>query len=512
MSWTDGYMDEVGYTYGYYRELSPLLMEFAVLNRMQAARAGRPLRYLELGFGQGLSLNIHAAAFDGEFWGVDFNPAHAAHAQDLARASGSGARISDESFAELAARPDLPEFDVIALHGIWSWISDANRKIIVDLARRKLAPGGLLFMSYNVLPGWSATLPLRHLLSAHAGLADKATTGMLTRINNAIDFAQSLSESGALYFQSQPPAIEWLKTMKGQEGSYLAHEYFNADWHPMTFTDAARQLEESKLSFVASAHILDHMDELSLNPAQQALLASIAHPVLRQTTRDFCVNQMFRRDIWVKGPRPLSASQQIELLRSLHFVLIVRAEDVSLKVQGATVSATLAPEVFRPIADALASDGYAPKTLARLAELLPATGHPQLLQALLIFIGNDQASPAQSPEAARGARSRTDALNAHLIERAAFSGDIAFLASPVAGRGILVPRFEQLFLRAIRRGLPAPENWAADAWRYLSFGGMRLIKDGSSLNTDEENLAELTAQARVFADKRLAVLKALMVI
>jgi hypothetical protein len=32
---------------------------------------------------------------------------------------------------EWAARPDLPEFDVIVLHGIWTWVTDEDRRTIV---------------------------------------------------------------------------------------------------------------------------------------------------------------------------------------------------------------------------------------------------------------------------------------------------------------------------------------------------------------------------------------------
>ena len=64
-SWTAGYVSELDYTHGYYREMSPLNLELAMLSRLQAHSVGRPLRYLELGFGQGLSLNIHAAANEG---------------------------------------------------------------------------------------------------------------------------------------------------------------------------------------------------------------------------------------------------------------------------------------------------------------------------------------------------------------------------------------------------------------------------------------------------------------
>ena len=311
MSWADGYVSEVNYTYGYYKDLSPLTFNLALLYQQRSPLPDRPLNYLELGFGQGLSLNIHAAALEGNFWGTDFNPAHAAQARELAQIAGSGAHIFDHSFAELAANPDLPEFDVIALHGVWSWISDANRKVIVDIARRKLAPGGVLFMSYNVLPGWAPTLPLRQLLRLHTELADRSGTGMISRIDNAMDFAQALSEAGAGYFRAQPMAAEWLKTMREQERGYLAHEYFNSDWHPMTFADAAKQLEDGKLTFAASAHFLDHWDLLNLSEPQQGLLAKIDHWVLRETVRDYCMNRQFRRDIWVKGPRTISAFQQI---------------------------------------------------------------------------------------------------------------------------------------------------------------------------------------------------------
>jgi hypothetical protein len=86
----------------------------------------------ELGFGQGISANIHAAASVTQWHGTDFNPSQAGFAQSLASATGSSARFYDQAFDEFANRDDLPEFDYIGLHGIWSWISDENRQVIVD--------------------------------------------------------------------------------------------------------------------------------------------------------------------------------------------------------------------------------------------------------------------------------------------------------------------------------------------------------------------------------------------
>ena len=88
--WHAGYVTELTYTQGYYRELSPLAMRFALHCAGYKAPPAQGFTYCELGFGQGISLNIHAAAHpDSAFWGNDFNPAHARHANALAQASGA---------------------------------------------------------------------------------------------------------------------------------------------------------------------------------------------------------------------------------------------------------------------------------------------------------------------------------------------------------------------------------------------------------------------------------------
>jgi len=64
-------------------------------------------------------------------------------------------------------RSDLPDFDFITLHGIYSWISPENRRTIVEFMRRKLKPGGIVYISYNCMPGWAGMMPLRRLLVEH---------------------------------------------------------------------------------------------------------------------------------------------------------------------------------------------------------------------------------------------------------------------------------------------------------------------------------------------------------
>ena len=85
-NWTSGYVGDVSYTLGFYRELAPTFLDFcAVVNGVAGPPLNRPLRYCELGCGRGYGTTLLAAANpDYEFVGIDFNPSHIAEARSLA--------------------------------------------------------------------------------------------------------------------------------------------------------------------------------------------------------------------------------------------------------------------------------------------------------------------------------------------------------------------------------------------------------------------------------------------
>jgi hypothetical protein len=510
--WAAGYVTELDYTHGYYRELCPGMLRLACLSAGVVPPASKPLRYLELGYGQGLSINIHAAAVAGEFWGTDFNPRHAAQARTLAEASGAGPVLLDDAFAELAARPDLPEFDIIALHGIWTWISDENRREIADIIRRKLRIGGLVFLSYNCFPGWAPAMPLRHLMTLHSELAGSEAGGATRKVEDALAFALRVADSGALYFRAFPGVTARLKKIAEQDRNYLAHEYFNRNWELMAFSDVAQWLDEAKLSFVASAHPMDHVDSVNLTAEGQRLLAEIQNPILKQSVRDYLVNQQFRRDVFMKGPQRLTTPEQQELLRSEAFVLTTHPDDVPQKVLGPLGEATLHEHIYGPLIQVLAENEYAPKQIGELAAHAKLKSLPfgQLVQAMMVLAGAGHVHPAQ-PVQSESARGYCQALNRHLCERARTRDDIGFLAAPVTGGGVPVPRIHQLWLLASQEGKKTVADQAGFVWSILSGQGQRLVREGKPIESAKENLAELTRMAREFATKRLPILKTLEV-
>ena len=507
--WTAGYVADIGYTYGYYPELNPLRVQLAFLN---AGLAIPPTgTACELGFGQGMSANLHAAASVTQWHGTDFNPSHAAFAQELAGVAGAGAKLYDEAFAEFCARPDLPDFDSIGLHGIWSWISDENRRVIVDFIRRKLKVGGVLYISYNTQPGWAAMVPMRHLLTEHVDAMGAPGQGIVKRIDAALEFVDGLLATNPGYARAQPGVVERIKGIKAQNRNYLAHEYFNRDWQPMPFAEMNRWLADAKLSYACSANYLDHLDVLNLTDEQQNFLKAIPDAVFRETVRDFMVNQQFRRDYWVRGARHINGVEQVEGLRQQRLVLVRPRADVSLKATGLLGEASFAEAVYGPVLDALAD--HAPKSLGEIEQAVSSKGinFAQVLQAAVVLAGKGDVVSVVPGEVSATVQAQSDRLNLHLMDKARASGDVSYLASPVTGGGVVVGRFQQLFLLSRAQGGQTAQDWAAFAWKTLAGQGLKLVKDGQQLATAEDNLAELTSQAQDFEAKWLPIMKGLRI-
>ena len=515
MEWTSGYRADIDYTYGYYRELAPGLIDFALAYAgfEPPPAAGGGMRYLELGYGQGVSANIHAAAAPGEYWGADFNPVHAANAQSLARVSGADAHFSDESFEDLAHRDDLPPMDYIVLHGIWSWVSDANRRNIVDIIRKRLRVGGTVYMSYNTLPGWAVAMPLRQLMTLHAGSAGSDVQGVVARIEASIGFVGKLADAGARYFAANPMAKTRLDAIAGQNRNYLAHEYFNRDWAPMYFSDAHDWLADAKLSYAGAAALIDQMDGLNLTQPQRELINSIPPGVLRETVRDYLLNTQFRRDLYTRGARSLSPLEKLERLRHTRIALVTADPAAPESAETNLGKVGLRPDIYGPVVEALAEDGGAAKTIGALGDSPKLANLPPgaFLESLAVLVGSGRANTVQSEAAIEAAEPRCRRLNTHLIERARLNGDVTCLASPVTGGAVGVGRFEMIFLGARAAGRKKPEDWAKAAWETLSRQNQSIIKNGEVLDTAEANLDELTSQAKALAGDRLALLQRLKV-
>lgn len=499
--WSDGYVTEIEYIADCFPELSPTHLNLALLHRgIAAPEVSGAFNYLELGFGQGITLTLLAAMRpQAQFYGNDFNPAHVLSAQALAdQAQLDNLHLFEDSFEELLTR-ELPEMDYIVLHGIYSWISAENRAHIVSLIRKRLKTGGVVYISYNAQPGWAPKAPMQRAMaefvSRHGG--DSLTEGYRA----AREFLGALDESGARYFEHNPVAQEQLAGLWSFNDAYLVHEFASQNWVALHHADVVRDMTGAKLSFAGSTTLTNNFPLYSIPPKAAALYQSAQDPVMRELIRDFSVNTQFRRDIFVRGERRLSESELDAAYRNLRVGLRRPISECDTAARLPVGDVALDPAACQPILQALAEG---PRTVEALADLpafadLGASACVDTINLLLClkYISPVVGGNVLSDQLAR----RTEAINLALMERAFAGRYVAALASPVIGGGIDIDRVDVLFLAARQAG---SDDLPGFAWAALERAGARLTCDGVTLEGEFAHLEELRRREVIFRETRLA--------
>jgi hypothetical protein len=299
--------------------------------------------------------------------------------------------------------------------------------------------------------------------------------------------------------------------MKDQDRKYLAHEFFNQSWYPMSFSLAATELSKAKLEFVCSANYLEHIDGVQLSDSQRKFLSQIRDPRLKESTKDHMVNQRFRKDYWVRGKRSLSKTEQFRELDNLKIIISTTRANLLESVPTPLGSA----KINKPIYDAICSamGDFKPVTFKELHNRI-TTEFPknQIVQSLMVLCHVGVLHFVQSDEVIESTTPKTRALNQLTMKRTAAGHFVGFLASPVTGGGYAVSRAEQLFIIEGLSQTSEIKPTAARVWKILKGQSQVLLKNNAPISGDEDNLKRLNEIGLEFINHRQVVLKALAII
>lgn len=457
--WGSGYITDKAYVHDFCRVQTPPIVALAALTGgvLAPGGAGEPLAYCDLGCGQGYTANLIAAANPtAQVLGVDFNPSHVANARALASAAGlSNVSFSEASFEDIAADPTTPQFDVMAMHGVFSWISAQNRRALVALIAKRLKPGGLLYISYDCMPGWAAVAPLRRIMARH--FAPRPGVSSQAALERALAYSDSLHGAQARFYRMFPHVEGQMERLKKMPRTYLAHELLTRDWEAFSFGDVAAELADAKLVYVGSAYLTDGVDRVNFEEAQQKFLATLDDPILREETRDMLLGRQFRRDVFAKGiPEASPAAVQARWLDT-RFAMTTPAADFDMTFDTAIGKLQLRSEVHGPLIELLHNG---PLTLRELVERLPqpAPGWSSITDVLKLLIGRGDLQPALPANGDAGRTPSVRRFNEAILARAADSAEFGYLASSATGGGVRVDRLTQLYLIAKARGIDDPTD------------------------------------------------------
>jgi SAM-dependent methyltransferase len=320
ISRSDGYVDDVPYVRSFIAQQAPAWLDHvALLGNRQPPQREDGFTWCDLGCGQGVSATVFAATHpSGVFHGIDMMPEHIDHARRFADEAAAGNAIFHTADFTAAAELGLPQFDYIVAHGVYAWIAPENQKALLRFIDRHLKPGGLVYLSYNAMPGWATELPFQRLVRT---LGDTFAGNSIARFAAASEVIRTLTEMKVPALV-QSPIVKALEDKNRYPVAYLAHEYMNAAWQPLFVNEVRAATAEFGLKPVGSATLLDNYGSFVLGGKAREILAGIADDDVRELTRDFFLDQHFRRDVFSRGDRPIDDDERRRRLLDSSFALV----------------------------------------------------------------------------------------------------------------------------------------------------------------------------------------------
>ncbi len=462
------YVDDLPYVRHFIADLSPARLRLVAALNGLVPPPEVDFDYCELGCAHGDTLAALAAACpESRFLGIDLSAAHVASAKRLARHGAlENMGVLERDFADLA-HEDVGEFDYIVAHGVLSWVSPEKRKALLDFAKAKLKPGGLLHVSYNAMPGWASVEPLRQLL-LFGGASEGAAAGTsLERARLGLEFAQSMERAGADYFAKNPAASEMLETMAKAGLPYVVHEYLHEHWAPMYFARVAWEMAASDLHFVGGLPVYTNFRGTAVSEAQERLLAHVTDRATFESLKDFATDEFFRRDVFVRGTPPRSAATTSQFLETTTWGTVTTELPAARSVRLLHRTVSLEGPALLALFAALAAR---PTTLPVLAQRpeLAGFGHEALRAALTRLVVAEQIVPMRAQPPPRSAAGADDlyvvpsVYNQTMLRRLSTDAPIV-MASSVAGTAFPMSALEGLAIRMMTE-VPATdrERWVDD--------------------------------------------------
>ncbi len=409
-----GYVADIPYLRDFKPMLAPAWLDHAALVcGVEPPTRDRGFAWCDLGCGQGVTAAILAATHpQGRFHGIDAMPVHVEHARRLAAEAGiANLRLDAVDFAA-AIELDLPAFDYIVAHGVYSWVDGEAQAALRRFVDRHLKPGGLVYVSYNAMPGWARDLPfqrLAHELGRH-GTGDSAA-----RFAAAIEIIRAMAAAGLPALTPSVTLAELDVRPQDYAQAYLVHEFMHAAWRPLYVTEMRAAMAGIGLGTVGSATLIENFDGLVLNDAAHEILSGIADPDIRELLRDFFLDQRLRRDIFDRGNRRLDAEERARRLLAGTCALARPAPTIRCATTTPAGERAYDTPTARAIVAALATG---PRPLAGLAAM------PDLLETMLTLCAAGDAMPVEPGQA------RVERLNRALWRRLGGPDEIGWLALP----------------------------------------------------------------------------------
>jgi SAM-dependent methyltransferase len=465
------------------KEVAPAFIDHVCITSGYAPPPGSPVgeamgasfTYCELHAASAVTTTLLASCNPmGDFHGIDPRAEMIEKGRDLA-ADGKAKNITfHQAGIEAALELDLPQFDYVVVHGVYSWVPLRERALVLAFLRKFLKPGGAVYVTYNARPGAAQLEPFRRLFR------EMPSADTSKRLTAARDVYKRLADAKARAVASGI-APDKLARLAELPPDAIGADYANPFADALYVTEVISDFASIDCVLGGAADMAQQASVLMAHEPFKSILDRMPTAAGRELAKDYLLDTAYRRDVFVRGGRRLAADNREAVLGGLAFALEQPAGTVRYDKRMPFGEMKFDNPQAHALVAALAEG---PRTLGALIEQALTSGADAgavaaNVHALLL---TDQIRPVYRPtkEAVDGARAMATAVRARVLS----ADPIGFLPSGT-GTAFLVPVPDQLFMEAGR---------AKDTDALIAHAVQRIEQTGQTANRDA-----LEKRARVFA-------------
>ena len=313
---------DIPYPSSVYESTDPAqLGAIASLMRVQSVPA-KSARVLELGCGEGANICALAALYpNAEFVGVDLSEKHIDLGQERVASTGLG-NISLQCMSIMDIGTEIGSFDYIIAHGVYSWVPVDVQKKIIQICKSRLSRTGLVYISYNVLPGWNNIQTVRKMMMFHASRF-KEPSEQIREARRMLSFVHENVAGSETYRQVLKDEIDLIS---GSSDSHLFHDHMGVHNTPYYFQEFASAVRAEGLAYVADFSLATLFLGTYGEKARETL-SKVKEPVEAEQYLDFLSNRRFRRSILCHADQPVHRTIGPDQIRDLFYFADLKQTD-----------------------------------------------------------------------------------------------------------------------------------------------------------------------------------------
>ena len=270
-------------------------------------------RVLELGCGTGANLIPMAATMpDATFLGIDLRRGRSKPGSPRRRAWLDQHRAARGRFR--AAADDLPVFDFIIAHGVFSWVPQDVQEALLRICSREPVAARNRVRQLQHVPGWRMRGTIRDFMLYHVRqFSDPLQQTAQARA--LLDFmAQSVPNDKSAFSLQLKTEVEDLRK---QPDAYLLHDFLEPFNQPVYFFQFVERANAHALQYLGESEFATMLPS-NLSTETAETLRRIAPDLVRtEQFMDFLRNRQFRQTLLVHRDVNLTRQVDARLLQSL---------------------------------------------------------------------------------------------------------------------------------------------------------------------------------------------------